>query len=237
MCIMTKGSGAPVVHNNGLTGRYVGLWAENTSPLVHNNRIADFEHGIYTIGSNAYLLNNKVINSLYDGIVMTRGSSCLVSNNTLAGHFCRGVSVFDSSPLLSNNILTQNGTGLFCQDASPVTSYNCVAGNRESDYDGVAASPTDVLSDPLLAGVGVVSSITGVDDDTLVCTDGHWEAGKTGIRSRKGVVLLECRLLAGGAKNPGPHQPGPGTSESLCRGTRHSRQHGSSHLRSPHFRG
>ncbi len=176
MCVMAKGSGTPIIHNNKMTGRYVGLWAENTSPLVHNNRIADFEHGIYTIGSNGYILNNKVINSLYDGIVMTRGSNCLVSNNTLAGHFCRGVSVFDSSPVLSNNILNQNGTGLFCQNASPVMSYNCVASNRESDYDGVVASATDVLSDPLLVGVGIVSSITGVDDDTLVCTDAHWEA-------------------------------------------------------------
>jgi len=176
MCIVTKGSGAPVVRNNELTGRYVGLWAENTSPFVHNNRIADFEHGIYTIGSNGYLLNNKVINSLYDGIVITSDSGCVVSNNAVVGHYERGVSVFDSSPYISNNILTQNRTGLFCHNASPVMSYNCVASNRESDYDGVAASATDVLSDPLLVGVGIVSSITGVDDDKLVCADAHWDA-------------------------------------------------------------
>ena len=175
MCILTQDSGAPVIYNNDVTGRYVGLWAENTSPLAHNNRIADFEHGIYTIGSNAYILNNKVINSLYDGIVMMRASGCVVSNNAIVGHYERGVSVFNSSPLLEYNIISDNETGIFCQDASPTLAHNCVASNRGVDYDGVSASVTDIQSDPLLVGTGIVSSITGVDYDTLVCTDAHWE--------------------------------------------------------------
>jgi len=175
MCVMAKGSGAPIIHNNKMTGRYVGLWAENTSPLVHNNRIADFEHGIYTIGSNGYILNNKVINSLYDGIVITRDSGCVVSNNAVVGHYERGVSVFHSSPLLQYNIITENETGLFCQHSTPTLAHNCVASNREMDYEGVSAGPTDILSDPLLVGTGVVSSITGADYDTLVCTDAHWD--------------------------------------------------------------
>ncbi len=32
-----------------------------------------------------------------------------------------------------------------------------------------------MLSEPLLVGVGVVSSIAGVNDNTLVCGDAHWE--------------------------------------------------------------
>ena len=175
MCIVTKGSGAPAVYNNKLTGRYVGLWAENTSPFVHNNKIADFEHGIYTIGSNGYILNNKVINSLYDGIVITRDSGCVVSNNAVVGHYERGVSIFHSSPLLQYNIITENETGLFCLSSTPTLAHNCIASNREVDYEGVSPGPTDIPSDPLLSGIGVVSSITGVDYDTLVCTGAHWD--------------------------------------------------------------
>ncbi|HUT03888.1 MAG TPA: right-handed parallel beta-helix repeat-containing protein [bacterium] len=174
VCIMAKGSGAPIIYNNEITGRYVGIWAENISPLVRNNRIAGFEHGIYTIASNGYILNNKVINSLYDGVVVTRGSSCMLSNNAIIDHYERGVSVFDSSPQLQYNIIAQNEIGLFCQDSSPTLTQNCIASNRESDYEGISPGVTDMTSDPLLVGVGLVSSISGANYDTLVCTDAHW---------------------------------------------------------------
>ncbi|RLC45457.1 MAG: hypothetical protein DRH70_07470 [Candidatus Coatesbacteria bacterium] len=175
ICIMAKGSGAPVIYNNEMTGRYVGIWAENTSPLVHNNRIANFEHGIYAIASGGYILNNKVINSLYDGVVISRGSSCVLGNNAIVDHYERGVSVFDSAPELRYNIITQNEIGLFCQDCSPTLTQNCIASNRTSDYEGVSPGATDITSDPLLVGVGFVSSISGANYDTLVCTDAHWK--------------------------------------------------------------
>lgn len=174
VAIMTKFSGAPTIRNNELTGRYIGILADDTSPLIHNNRVADFEQCIYTIGSSASILNNLAINSLYDNLVFTRESSCYVINNTIIGSMERGVSIFDSSPVLLNNIITGNDTGLYGLDASPTFSYNCVAGNRETDFDGVVSGATDMFERPLLVGIGKVSEITGINDDTLVCNDAHW---------------------------------------------------------------
>ncbi|MBN1594146.1 MAG: right-handed parallel beta-helix repeat-containing protein [Candidatus Coatesbacteria bacterium] len=175
MCVVTKGSGTPHIYNNKITGRYVGIWAEYTSPLVHNNKIADFEHGVYMIGSNAELYSNKVLNSLYDGVVITSGSNCTVRHNAIVGHYERGVSIFDSSPVIEYNIISDNLTGVFSHAATPTLSHNCVGSNREADYDGISPGSGDIQSDPLMVGTGFVSSIGGTDYDTLYCTGAQWK--------------------------------------------------------------
>ena len=175
--VLSKGAGAPELFFNDLSGRYVGVWAENTSPFLHNNRIADYENGIYLIHSNAIIINNEVINSLYDGIVLTRGSGCSVINNTVVGNMQRGVSIFGSSPGVFNNIVTENETGIYCQDSQPALGYNCVGGNRSSAYEGAQPEPTDILEEPLLMGIGTVSYVRGARDNILVCEDAHWVEG------------------------------------------------------------
>ncbi|MCD6326771.1 right-handed parallel beta-helix repeat-containing protein [bacterium] len=175
ICIMTRDGGAPTISHNVLTGRYWGILANSTSPYIHNNKIADFEQGIYTVNSNATIVNNSIINSLFDGVVITQGSGAFLINNAIIGHFERGVSIFDSSPMLLNNIITENATGLYCHNATPVLSHNCIASNRDADYEGAEPGPDDIAQKPLLRGVGIVSDISGSDFDKLICNEANWE--------------------------------------------------------------
>jgi len=139
-----------------------GFYLDRVSPTVANNLItgntAGDGGGLYTADGYPTVINNTFIaNTAGNGGAIFAGSAAPLArivNNTIVGNsasFGGGVRI--SGGELRNNIIAFNSSGISCTngDVSNVLDSNCVYGNRESDYRGLAAASTDIRVDPLLA--------------------------------------------------------------------------------------
>ncbi len=132
----------PTIANNNITGnRGRGLYLRDSSPTIANNTIAG-NGGVYS-GGGLYMWN----------------SSPFVTNNTITGNIGRSdggaVDMYDSSATIVNTVIAFNSSGIFLRGTgTPTLRHNCVYGNTEYDYSGLA-DPTgtngNLSADPLLA--------------------------------------------------------------------------------------
>ncbi len=164
-------SSSPTIANNTITGNRAssnagGLYLRHSSPTIANNTItgnsAGIGGGLYVWDSSATIVNNMIKgnSSYYGGGLHLSSASPTIANNTIIGNRAYatggGLSLATSSPTIANTIIAFNSSGVQCDTVStPMLQYNCVFGNTEYDYNGLA-DPTgtdgNISADPLLAG-------------------------------------------------------------------------------------
>jgi hypothetical protein len=146
--------------NIGLLGGAVA--ATNSSNVSFRDCVFSWNHsaiggGVYAANGDADITHNLFVGnegSSGGGAVylanLTSGEmigNTLDRNNAASG--AGGMSVNESPVELYNNIVTNSaGIGVQCSGTAPTLGYNDVWNSSSSDYDGCAAGPGSISSDP-----------------------------------------------------------------------------------------
>ncbi|MBN2461753.1 MAG: right-handed parallel beta-helix repeat-containing protein, partial [Candidatus Cloacimonetes bacterium] len=114
--------------------------------IIANNTCVGLTGGIGCTNANPHIYNNIIVNN--DGyfagsISLKNGSNPTIQNNTIANNSAQNeFFLFDSFPILINNIIIKENTSIFqLINSLPTVSYSCVTG----DYEG----PGNIDDDPL----------------------------------------------------------------------------------------
>ncbi len=116
---------------NYFFGTIVNLIAcENAGPTFTNNTIRPIGvGGILVQGGKATITDNRVIGGAYDGIRST-GSNSIILRNFVEGNADNGLSIDNGgTPQVSNNILINNGKGIYCSDTEFLMLNNTIVDN------------------------------------------------------------------------------------------------------------
>ncbi len=155
---------SPTIRGNTITGNAAyyggGIGSTHASPTVTNNAItgnsASDGGGIFCGDLSPTIINNAIIGnsaSSDGGGIYCWYSSPTITNNTIAGNsasdgggvFCTG----DPHPSLANNAIAFNSSGIWWHSGTPAHRNNCVYGNTDYDYVGLAPGAGDISEDPL----------------------------------------------------------------------------------------
>ncbi|MBI2842856.1 MAG: chitobiase/beta-hexosaminidase C-terminal domain-containing protein [Armatimonadetes bacterium] len=143
---------------NGLTSELGGGIRCDAAATIANSVIkgnsAGYGGGIACTGEPASVIDNLIVNNtaLQGGGIFCRETASQIINNTVANNQASsggGIAFLNSSPALRNNVVAFNSSGILARGLSfaKLTS-NCVYGNGASNYVGLSAGQSDVLSDP-----------------------------------------------------------------------------------------
>ncbi|MBE9116330.1 S-layer homology domain-containing protein [Lusitaniella coriacea LEGE 07157] len=116
------------------TAKGTGIWLESTSPTIARNTLANCQReGIFVTGNGKPVIqDNRFLNNAASGIFLVRHSKGEVRLNTFekTGY---GIAASDeSAPLVSDNQLTHNRTGIhLSRQAKPVLRRNLFANNSQ----------------------------------------------------------------------------------------------------------
>jgi len=162
---------SPAIANNSITSNSSdyggGLCLSNSSPTITNNTITGntafcYEGGsgggVYLELSSPTIANNTITsNSAWrGGGLYLSNSSPTIANNTITSnsvyYFGGGMYLYDSSPMIANTIVGFNVSGIYRSGGgTPTLRHNCVFGNTDYDYSGLA-DPTgtdgNISADP-----------------------------------------------------------------------------------------
>lgn len=165
---------SPTVANNTITGNSAtwggGLYLNHASPTVINNRIAansvTYDGGGLALDfQSAPTITNNVIvanrgqrgGGLYvDNATPTVAGNTLTSNGADSGG---ALYLNNASPTIANTIIAFNSSGILNGGSagSPTLRFNCVYGNGQYDYSGIA-DPTgtdgNISVDPQITDFG-----------------------------------------------------------------------------------
>jgi parallel beta-helix repeat protein len=184
--------GAPIISNNLLVNNTAsdlggGVYCSNASPVLARNTIrsnlATNGGGIYCTNSAPFTCDNVFVgNSAKSGgaVYLTSSSAALLHGNTLVGNCSwTGGAVYcsSSSPLLANNVLAFNSSGIEQSGGAATLKRNCVYNPSGSNYTGIIAGASDIQCDPLL-----VASAFG--DPHLACGSSCINAGDASVVRR-----------------------------------------------------
>ncbi|NUN95338.1 MAG: right-handed parallel beta-helix repeat-containing protein [Candidatus Omnitrophica bacterium] len=135
--------------------RYTSLYFDNCSPMVACCTIGKTASGIEMYNSGALILSSVIFDSAGKGILCEGGSTPSILNNTVAENTrngATGIATVNSSPILTNNIVAFNGTGISQTGSGTIAlANNCVYGNG-TNHAGLAPGATDLSEDPLFTG-------------------------------------------------------------------------------------
>jgi parallel beta-helix repeat protein len=151
--------------------------ANNGNPQILNNVISyNLIQGINVDGGNSTLniKNNIITYNATDGITCTGsstgGSTCSISGNTIMFNntldnsgFNGGITCTAASPLISNNIISNNnGSGISCQSSAPVISGNVITNNSAHfSFEGGGIFITYSMStSPLLINNTIANNVS-----------------------------------------------------------------------------
>jgi parallel beta-helix repeat protein len=203
-----------------------GIFCDNSSPIISNNIITD-NHVVFGGGGGIACVNNSdpsIVGNTIDsnssfggGGILCDDSSPLINDNIInsnlvhwftiggqgAGIKCKN----NSSPTISNNIITYNtrggsnaiGGGIYLENSTPTIS-NCTITNN--DFDGIVCWPdaSFLVTDANYlvnynnifdnVGYGVRNNSTGVTIDALNNWWGH-PSGPSGVGQGSGDEVSE----------------------------------------------
>jgi parallel beta-helix repeat protein len=125
---------------NNMASNGAGIACVSASPTLINNLIlrntaSGLGGGIYLSNSSAQVINNTVLENSAPGSSPNKGG----------GITCIGT----PSASIYNNIIAFNTSGIYSSSSTPVLKCNCLYGNAEYQYSGVAVGAGDISSDPL----------------------------------------------------------------------------------------
>jgi parallel beta-helix repeat protein len=118
-----------------------GLLLIGSSPTIANNTITGNDGcGLRLYVSSPTIANNTITsNSGYQvGGLYVEVSSPTIVNNTITGNDGSGLRLYGSSPTIVNTIVAFNGSGIYGFADTATLRHNCVYGNDEYDYSGIA---------------------------------------------------------------------------------------------------
>jgi len=113
-----------------------------SSPLIERNTIRKNESingagiGVYW-DSSPSIVNNMIYRNTSGEAIQLFGSAPIIRGNTIIKNDFGGITCYDSTPLISNNILTSNGTGwgiTALSGSAPTVCYNNVWNNSAGNY-------------------------------------------------------------------------------------------------------
>ncbi len=139
--------------SSGVTISYNTIVANSA---VTNGGGADCESSVQTFFTNVITGNSATIGG---GIYCNTTADCYwcVANNTITGNSASaGGGIYTSAsygPMLFNNIVSFNTSGIFNLGSSPVLMDNCVYNPGGANYSGVPAGTGDIQVDPMLVSV------------------------------------------------------------------------------------
>ena len=155
------------VTGNGATGRVEGckMWVAGSRGILwyggqldaRNNEIRNEDSGPHPHSTgmqissvNLALVQGNFIRVASDGIDADR-STLMMEYNTVVGSGDYGLSIFQCTGSINNNIMASSGGyGLSCLSPGTVVfSCNDVWNNPSGNYEGNCVSPTDISADPL----------------------------------------------------------------------------------------
>ena len=124
--------------------------------------------GIVVTAGHAIVTHNVVYGISASGgtcIQVTGATSATIMNNTVANNKLSGggtiiYSIYvngnaDGAAVILNNIAYNNNVGVsIISSWGGISGYNCSYGNSYANFDGAAATATDILKDPIFRGVG-----------------------------------------------------------------------------------
>ncbi|MBN1327424.1 MAG: right-handed parallel beta-helix repeat-containing protein, partial [Candidatus Cloacimonetes bacterium] len=113
--------------------------------FIANNTSANLTGGIGSINSSPFIHNNIIVNNsglLAGSMSLKNSSNADVQNNTIANNSANNeIFLFDSFPILTNNIIISDNNMFMLINSLPTVSYSCISG----DYEG----PGNIDEDPL----------------------------------------------------------------------------------------
>jgi len=150
-----------MVNNNRIVANSNGVWiVAGSSAIIRNNIIegngnppgSHDSYGIVCDNASPLIANNLIINNRTIGLRLNRSiaSGAQVINNTIVGNQPYGILCeTDSTPMIKNNIVVGNGTGIAAYNLPPATTFNDVWNNSTANYAGAAAAgPGSLSADP-----------------------------------------------------------------------------------------
>ncbi|MCE5324050.1 right-handed parallel beta-helix repeat-containing protein [bacterium] len=153
VCAIYTSSGSPVIQfntirNNGGNGINCGTYASAT---IKNNNISGNGCGIRCYNGNLISDNFVTGNSgaSFGGGIACSGDSTIVNNTIISNSSLRGGGVYIyGSPVVKNNIIAFNSSGVKIDACSPILDYNCLYDNPAYHYsDGYPAGTHDLIND------------------------------------------------------------------------------------------
>ncbi len=173
-------SSSPIIANNTIAGNTAssgggGIYCYLSSPIIVNNTVTGNISsvgggGIYCSSSSPTIVDNTITGNTaaYGGGVNSYYSSPIISNNTISYNSTSssggGICSYNYSfPMITNNVLAFNSSGIYVNTGAPSLRHNCVFGNTDYNYTGIA-DPTgtdgSISVDPLF----VRPASSGPDD-------------------------------------------------------------------------
>lgn len=207
---------------NNTAGLGGGISLQNSSGTVAgntitNNTASDAGGGIYCyhadsrIASNV-IAGNNAAGSDGGGICCDYSNPVIVGNTIVCNRAASaggGIYCLSAAPVIAQTIIAFNSSGIFKYGTPmPLLSYNCVYGNRTSNYSGLA-DPTgingNISADPLFVAASPgTDGLWGTTDDTygdlhLLETSPCRNAGDPGFVPALGEKDIDnqVRVMAG----------------------------------------
>jgi parallel beta-helix repeat protein len=104
--------------------------------------------------SDCSLINNFIWANHGGGICLCNDSSAVITNNTIVRN--GGGAIFgdwgDPSPIVANNVVAWNTSGVAASNPATVIRNNCVYANVSFNYSGVSPGTGNISKDPKLVG-------------------------------------------------------------------------------------
>ncbi len=136
--------------------------------LINNNHSKDSRfRGIYFWFGDGQIVNNTIINNAEGGIGTYYGPSPLIGENVIKGNGGPGIFVDTfGSPLIINNLISENSTGIYSNMSSLIFNNNLIVKNKQ---EGIYAWDW----------VGVRGNVKGLDN--IILDNGTFDANNIGV--------------------------------------------------------
>lgn len=153
-----NGSGGGVFASAAAAGLVSDNQIVNNVCLTFSGAITAPAAGIYCAGAPT-VINNIIAHNTNSsgigggGISCSRGSSPFIANNTIVtnkGQNGGGIYCYLASPVIVNDIVAFNSSGIVNTGGSPQLRNNCVFGIGSVGYSGLTAGTNSISTNPLL---------------------------------------------------------------------------------------
>ena len=140
---------------NGGQNTNANVYCLASSPALTNCTIARSSvYGVRLSTSNAFISGCSITDNTSSGMYITGGTPRVTNCAIVGNHGAIGGGVYctNASPVIANNVIAYNASGIFKTGTGTATlRCNCMYSNTAYNYSGIVAGAGDIALDPLLA--------------------------------------------------------------------------------------